>query len=190
MNLLQRLCLAALAVLLAFSAKAKTFHSDGRWLRGVAAIYRMLELTGTASFLADAGKSVETASFSGSLSRPVRDPPRVSRKEFIVLARQHEMDGVIRRDRRLLDRNLWDYVSGRANLSNVLHLNKQWGPEGACLSRSGPGNVQHVEDCPVCRQAYEHVIAGTKLHCGSGTVGYQQKEKRDKTDNQGSVIPP
>jgi len=171
-----------------------------RWLRGVAAVYRMMDATRTISGIYRTTRrtaSVTTAFSGTSLRQPRNRPPRVTREAFGGEARRHETHDVTMEDRKELDRNLWNYINAIANHDDVMHLAEQWGVEGRSLSRSEYENVQHVEECTQCQEAYIVVTEDTTLSCNSDVLKNRivvedktRKPKNELTPNPGSTIPP
>jgi hypothetical protein len=193
----RRLFLSALLLAPASIHRLWALQSDARFLRAVAAVYRMLQATGTVSEPARPGLAAVTpaGSYSAvSLAVPRARPVRIYRDEFADLARQHPLRGVTREDREALDRALWTYVDAHSSLADALHLNEQWGPEGESLARSRAENVAHVEGCRQCRGAYLSVVRDTRLTCGSAALRQNRNAgaaaKRETTTHQGSTIPP
>ena len=94
-----------------------------------------------------------------------------------------------RADRRRLDDNVWHHVSRGSSLRSSLHLHEQWGVEGRSLDRTTAQNVAHVESCSTCRSAYEEIVDGTRLGCGSDVIGFHRPPVNDDPDKRVTLPP-
>lgn len=160
--------------LMAIPARKWEAQHEAPWLRGVAAVYRMLSETETVSKdnLDKPYGSTGKAHFAGVTLKASAPRLRLSQNSFAELARRNPMAGMTQDDRNQLDHNLWTYINSEDSEGLLKHLDRQWGAEGKCRSRSVEKDYIHVERCNKCRSVYNAMTRNdTTLRCRSNRIG-------------------